>query len=136
MTILHCPQRHFYDGGYNSFPQLICTSPLLSYPWIFFSCPHKLQKGVRLRTSKFGRALVVETFAKAGGYILGKFFLITICNVLHEMVNIRGRHWDLFYFVFTTGGDYDYIIDTYILSTTELHYEIIFPCEDRIRVMS
>jgi Bardet-Biedl syndrome 5 protein len=30
-----------------------------------------LQKSLRLRESKFGRALVLETFAKAGGYILG-----------------------------------------------------------------
>ncbi len=30
-----------------------------------------LQKSLRLRDSKFGRALVLETFAKAGGYILG-----------------------------------------------------------------
>lgn len=29
------------------------------------------QKSLRLRESKFGRALVLETFAKAGGYILG-----------------------------------------------------------------
>lgn len=29
------------------------------------------QKSLRLRDSKFGRALVLETFAKAGGYILG-----------------------------------------------------------------
>jgi Bardet-Biedl syndrome 5 protein len=30
-----------------------------------------LQKSLRVRESKFGRALVLETFAKAGGYILG-----------------------------------------------------------------
>lgn len=30
-----------------------------------------LQKSIRLRESKFGRALVLETFPKAGGYILG-----------------------------------------------------------------
>jgi hypothetical protein len=29
------------------------------------------QKSLRVRESKFGRALVLETFAKAGGYILG-----------------------------------------------------------------
>lgn len=29
------------------------------------------QKSIRVRESKFGRALVLETFAKAGGYILG-----------------------------------------------------------------
>ena len=31
----------------------------------------RMQKSLRLRDSKFGRALVLETFAKAGGYILG-----------------------------------------------------------------
>lgn len=30
-----------------------------------------LQKTVKLRESKFGRALVLETFSRAGGYILG-----------------------------------------------------------------
>lgn len=29
------------------------------------------QKSIRLRESKFGRALVLETFPKSGGYILG-----------------------------------------------------------------
>mmetsp|Transcript_21832 Transcript_21832/g.21124 ORF Transcript_21832/g.21124 Transcript_21832/m.21124 type:complete len:349 (-) Transcript_21832:87-1133(-) len=35
------------------------------------SIPFMQIKGLRVRASKFGRALVVETFAKAGGYILG-----------------------------------------------------------------
>jgi Bardet-Biedl syndrome 5 protein len=30
-----------------------------------------IQKSIRVRESKFGRALVLETYAKAGGYILG-----------------------------------------------------------------
>jgi len=35
------------------------------------SLPYMQIKSFRLRDSKFGRALVLETFAKAGGYILG-----------------------------------------------------------------
>lgn len=35
------------------------------------SLPYMQIKSLRLRDSKFGRALVLETFAKAGGYILG-----------------------------------------------------------------
>lgn len=35
------------------------------------SLPYMQIKSVRLRDSKFGRALVLETFVKAGGYILG-----------------------------------------------------------------
>lgn len=35
------------------------------------SLPYIQIKGIRLRDSKFGQALVVETFTRAGGYILG-----------------------------------------------------------------
>lgn len=35
------------------------------------SLPYIQIKSLRLRDSKFGRALVLETYAKAGGYILG-----------------------------------------------------------------
>lgn len=35
------------------------------------SLPYLQMRSLRLRESKFGRALVVETFAKSGGYILG-----------------------------------------------------------------
>lgn len=35
------------------------------------SVPYMQTKLIKLRSSKFGQALVLETFAKAGGYILG-----------------------------------------------------------------
>lgn len=35
------------------------------------SLPYLQIKSLRIRDSKFGFALVVETFARAGGYILG-----------------------------------------------------------------
>jgi Bardet-Biedl syndrome 5 protein len=35
------------------------------------SCPYMQIKSIVVRNSKFGKALVVETFARAGGYILG-----------------------------------------------------------------
>jgi len=35
------------------------------------SCPYMQMKSVGIRNSKFGRALVVETYTRAGGYILG-----------------------------------------------------------------
>lgn len=35
------------------------------------SLPYMQMKSIRLRDSKFGRALVLETFSKSGGYILG-----------------------------------------------------------------
>jgi Bardet-Biedl syndrome 5 protein len=35
------------------------------------SLPYLQIKNIRLRDSKFGKALVLETFSKAGGYILG-----------------------------------------------------------------
>lgn len=35
------------------------------------SLPYMQMKNIRIRDSKFGQALVIETFARAGGYILG-----------------------------------------------------------------
>jgi Bardet-Biedl syndrome 5 protein len=35
------------------------------------SCPYMQIKSITIRNSKFGRALVIETFSRAGGYILG-----------------------------------------------------------------
>lgn len=35
------------------------------------SCPYMQMKSVVVRNSKFGRALVIETYTRAGGYILG-----------------------------------------------------------------
>jgi hypothetical protein len=43
----------------------------LSSCLITISWSTTVQKSIRVRESKFGRALVLETYAKAGGYILG-----------------------------------------------------------------
>ena len=55
-----------------SLPYMQIVSPSANY--LFFETNMTNideQKSLRLRESKFGRALVLETFAKAGGYILG-----------------------------------------------------------------
>lgn len=55
------------------------------------SLPYMQIKSIRIRESKFGRALVVETYARAGGYILGfRIDPIEMLEVvLKELVNIH-----------------------------------------------
>ncbi len=48
--------------------QLQCEHPLSANGTFAFA---KLQKSIRVRDSKFGMALVVETLPQSGGYVLG-----------------------------------------------------------------
>ena len=55
------------------------------------SMPYLQVKSVRLRESKFGQALVIETFARAGGYILG--FRIDPAEKLEQtLTEIKNLH--------------------------------------------
>ena len=55
------------------------------------SVPYMQMKTIKMRDSKFGEALVLETFPKAGGYILG--FKIDskdkLTEVMQEVVNLH-----------------------------------------------
>ena len=55
------------------------------------SMPHMQVKSVRLRESKFGQALVIETFARAGGYILG-FRIDPVEKLEQTLTEIKNLH--------------------------------------------
>lgn len=55
------------------------------------SMPYMQVKSVRLRDSKFGQALVIETFARAGGYILG-FRIDPMEKLEQALAEIKNLH--------------------------------------------
>jgi len=48
------------------------------------SLPYMQIKANRVRDSKFGRALVIETFTRAGGYILGKYHTLAALSYAYD----------------------------------------------------
>ena len=58
------------------------------------SVPYMQIKQIRVRDSKFGRALVIETFSRAGGYILG--FRIDPIDRLDEVIKELKNLHDIF----------------------------------------
>lgn len=83
------------------------------------SLPYMQMKTIRLRESKFGQALVIETFARAGGYILG--FRIDPADKLQStMTEIKNLHM-----VFSTSPIFG--VDFTIESDTPVHEAVAQP---------
>ncbi len=80
------------------------------------SLPYLQIKMVRIRDSKFGKALVLETFAKSGGYILG--FRVdpadTLSNIHKQILS--------FHQLFSSNPDFgvDFTFEDEMLSTKQL----------------
>jgi Bardet-Biedl syndrome 5 protein len=65
------------------------------FTYLHFPCEYpSLQRSIRLRESKFGRALVIETYQKSGGYILG--FRLDPVDKLEETYGELKKLWEIY----------------------------------------